>query len=87
MGGYEGSTGNLMSENNDVQHQIKTGFTPAINENQSNDELNELIKEAKQKKKTNKNKTSVTKKAGIQNLIAFQQETMQHQEEKNLRFE
>ena len=46
--GYEDSTDDQKSENNDVQHQIKTLF---INENQSHDELGKLIKEAKQKKK------------------------------------
>lgn len=39
-----------MSENNDIQHQIKTRVTPAIIENHSDDELDKLIKEAKKRK-------------------------------------
>ena len=45
--GYGDSTYDQTKESNDVQHHIKTGLTPAINENQSDDELDELIKEAK----------------------------------------
>ena len=67
--GYEESTDNQTSENNDVQHQIKT---IAINEKQLYDELGKLIKEAKQKKKAKKNEISDAKKAGIEDLIAFQ---------------
>ena len=85
--GYEDSTDDQTIENNDVQHKIKTRLTPVINEKQADDELDELINETKQKQKAKKNKTSVTKKVGIEDLIAFQRESMQHQKEQNIRFD